>query len=89
MSKYRIPSVIALFLGFLLIVYAQQLAGPKLPDGSRDERGFIIHTAASMGGVLICVFALAEMLYSARMRWSRRIDSRNAVPETSSEPEAP
>jgi len=72
MWKYRIPSVIALVLGFLLIVYAPQLAGPKLPDGSRDDRGFIIHTAASVGGVLICVLAAAEMLYSARMRWSRR-----------------
>jgi hypothetical protein len=70
-SRCRIPSVIALVLGFVLVVNANRLAGPKLPDGSRDERGFVIHTAASMGGVLICVFALAEMLYSVRKAVAR------------------
>jgi len=80
MSRYRIPSVIALVLGFLLIVYSDQLAGPKLPDGSRDDRGFVIENAASIGGVLICVFALAEMLYSARKGFGRRSGPRDAEP---------
>jgi hypothetical protein len=77
-SKYRIPSVIALVLGFVLVVNANRLAGPKLPDGSRDDRGFVIHTAATTGGVLICVLALAEILYSARKGSGRRDGSRDA-----------
>jgi hypothetical protein len=72
MSRYRIPSVVAFVLGFLLIVYSDQLAGPKLPDGSRDERGFVIKNATSIGGVLICVISFAGMLYSARKGLTRR-----------------
>jgi hypothetical protein len=62
--RFRIPSVMALILGFVLLVNADRLAGPKLPDGSRDDRSFVIHTAASAGGTLICLFALAEMLHA-------------------------
>ena len=81
MWKYRIPSVVALILGFVLLINANRLAGPRmLSDGSHDDRSFVIHTAASVGGMLICLFALAEMLHSVRKWLGRRRASQVAEP---------
>jgi hypothetical protein len=52
MSKIRIPSVVALFLGFVLMVSAGRLAGPRGPNGEQTDQQFVIRTAAETGGVL-------------------------------------
>jgi hypothetical protein len=71
MSKIRIPSVIALFLGFVLMGSADRLAGPRGPEGEQTDKQFIIRTAAKTGGVLICLFAAAKLLHSLRKRIDR------------------
>jgi hypothetical protein len=65
MSKIRIPSVLALVLGIYLMSSANWLAGPRQwPDGAQTDRQWVIRTSATTGGVLIFLFAAAEMLHS-------------------------
>ena len=68
MSKIRIPSIVALILGFVLMVSASGLAGPRGPNGEQTDQQFVIHTAALAGGGLICLFAAAGLLHSL---WKR------------------
>ena len=69
LTKIRIPSTVALLLGFILFVSADQLAaGPRGPQGEHTDQQLIIHTAALFGGALICLFAAAEVLHSLRKR---------------------